>query len=551
MSSTIDGVRIVDMPDLGAFNDTSSVVGERAGSGRFGAPGLSGYFATRTYVDGQFPTKGYVDGQDGMRPYIVATIAALRALTTAVTAAAAWVQGYGAPADRGDGMFCYVSTDTTSADNGGTIIVDASGRRWYRATQGGPYSATWFGLSESTVDNGAVINAAIAALPANGGVIRLPPGNFNVASTILINRSNIRIVGSGRGGWHDAAPFFTTGATNLTWTGANGGTMISITSVAGGQRVVGCEISDVSLVAGVLPFASAANTGILCQSVAFSKFHLYTAEFSNIHLDFQVLAGALSEPDSNNESNEISLVFRALSNPAVTTTQGAVLRFAGRNGVGNSAMNHVSYLGGQYLNGEVLEIADGDNNRIDFFAPYRAPGGAGSAAVFRGQRGAGNGFARQNVIYWMTEQTGGGPIIVEGTDTAGVTQASIQNGIVFFDYGDDTPGINDGVGARFWYGNNTMPVATDFWNFSAATLSGAVVDTGRIGNVWGKTDVAVAGSVVVPVNASGNSPVVGVQNVQITPGQSSAAYWADTYTLNSFTLHVGTVGTYYWRAMVI
>jgi hypothetical protein len=44
MSSTIGGVRIVDMPDLGAFNSSSSLVGERAGSGRFSASGLAGYF---------------------------------------------------------------------------------------------------------------------------------------------------------------------------------------------------------------------------------------------------------------------------------------------------------------------------------------------------------------------------------------------------------------------------------------------------------------------------------------------------------------------------
>ena len=42
-TGTFPGVRIVDMPDLGAFNDSSSVVGERAGSGRFSAPQLRSY----------------------------------------------------------------------------------------------------------------------------------------------------------------------------------------------------------------------------------------------------------------------------------------------------------------------------------------------------------------------------------------------------------------------------------------------------------------------------------------------------------------------------
>jgi hypothetical protein len=42
-TGTFPGVRIVDMPDLGAVNDSSSVVGERAGSGRFNALALRGY----------------------------------------------------------------------------------------------------------------------------------------------------------------------------------------------------------------------------------------------------------------------------------------------------------------------------------------------------------------------------------------------------------------------------------------------------------------------------------------------------------------------------
>ena len=42
-TGTFPGVRIVDMPDLGAVNDSSSVVGERAGSGRFSAPQLRSY----------------------------------------------------------------------------------------------------------------------------------------------------------------------------------------------------------------------------------------------------------------------------------------------------------------------------------------------------------------------------------------------------------------------------------------------------------------------------------------------------------------------------
>ena len=45
MTTTYTGVRIVDMPDLGAFSSDSSIVGEHAGSGRFSAAALEAYFS--------------------------------------------------------------------------------------------------------------------------------------------------------------------------------------------------------------------------------------------------------------------------------------------------------------------------------------------------------------------------------------------------------------------------------------------------------------------------------------------------------------------------
>ena len=59
MSTTLGGVRIVDMPDLGAFDDSSSIVGERAGSGRFGASAL------RKYIGGDINVQDFGATGDG------------------------------------------------------------------------------------------------------------------------------------------------------------------------------------------------------------------------------------------------------------------------------------------------------------------------------------------------------------------------------------------------------------------------------------------------------------------------------------------------------
>ena len=48
MTTTYTGIRIADFPDLGAFTDTSSVVGEHAGSGRFDAIAVRDYVANYT-----------------------------------------------------------------------------------------------------------------------------------------------------------------------------------------------------------------------------------------------------------------------------------------------------------------------------------------------------------------------------------------------------------------------------------------------------------------------------------------------------------------------
>jgi hypothetical protein len=208
-TEVVGGIRIADMPDLGAFNDTSSVVGERAGSGRFGATALSNYIGTQFLplaggtLTGpltlaadpaaalQAATKQYVDA----RPYIVATIAALRAFTT-VPANAVWVQGYYGLADGGAGMFEYNAGDATTADNGGTIIVDVAGHRWVRQGSYREVTILQFGaIVGNTGDQTAAIQAAIDWAAAGGGRVRITPGNYRLTGTLNITSSNVRLIG--------------------------------------------------------------------------------------------------------------------------------------------------------------------------------------------------------------------------------------------------------------------------------------------------------------------------------------------------------------------
>ena len=133
--------------------------------------------------------------------FYVATIAALRALTSATTATTASVSGYAAPADGGGGIFVVNANDTASADNGGTIIVDAAGRRWYRIYSGA-LNVKYFGAKGNGVtDDTAAIQATINAGGANCQIY-LPAGTYlnnSASGSITISNSGVSISGAGQG----------------------------------------------------------------------------------------------------------------------------------------------------------------------------------------------------------------------------------------------------------------------------------------------------------------------------------------------------------------
>lgn len=105
----------------------------------------------------------------------IATIAALRTFNDA-SVTRCYVTGYSSAYDGGEGPFFVKSTDTTSTDNGGTIIVDALGRRWYRYDQLRVTPQQFGGIpdeiSGGSFDNEPALTATFQwALAQNTGVL--------------------------------------------------------------------------------------------------------------------------------------------------------------------------------------------------------------------------------------------------------------------------------------------------------------------------------------------------------------------------------------------
>jgi hypothetical protein len=97
---------------------------------------------------------------------VVDSIAALRA-TNHTFFSRAFVTGYYAPHDGGGGAYQYDPSDTTSADNGGTIIIAADGGRW-KWQPIGPLTPEHFGAMPNTsgTDSYAFLSAGLAAASA-------------------------------------------------------------------------------------------------------------------------------------------------------------------------------------------------------------------------------------------------------------------------------------------------------------------------------------------------------------------------------------------------
>lgn len=94
--------------------------------------------------------------------------------------------------DKGGGQFYYNASDSSSADNGGTIRVDNAGRRWYFIGIPGAklFGAKGDGVADDTTALQALLNAVLTSTTVNGSTIfcevDIEPGTYNITGALSI-----------------------------------------------------------------------------------------------------------------------------------------------------------------------------------------------------------------------------------------------------------------------------------------------------------------------------------------------------------------------------
>lgn len=134
------------------------------------------------------------------------------------------------------GCFVYAPDDTTSADNGGTILVRGDGRRYKRAFDG-PINVLWFGADRLGVaDSTAAIQAAVDSITL-AGTIYSPQGDYKLTGTITVLGAQRNVTFIGDNGVESIIPGGARikSASIWRWGGANNGLMCLVNSTNGTQ----------------------------------------------------------------------------------------------------------------------------------------------------------------------------------------------------------------------------------------------------------------------------------------------------------------------------
>lgn len=176
-------------------DSSGTALGVTVGLNSRGVPKTSGGTPTEIYGDTSVVYKailkdsagGVIDTYEDIYPRFndgaisVSSISSLKALSKVIYDTV-HVTGYYEAGDGGGGHYWLDTSDTTSTDNGGTIIVATDGGRWKLITHG-PVTLRQFGATGDGVTNdlAAIQNAVDAVLSVSGGQLFAEDGTYLIS----------------------------------------------------------------------------------------------------------------------------------------------------------------------------------------------------------------------------------------------------------------------------------------------------------------------------------------------------------------------------------
>lgn len=346
-----------------------------------------------------------------------------------------------------EGGLFYWDNTSVETDNGATVVKEAGTTtgRWKRIL-GGYLNPKWFGaVGDGVADDTAAINAAITTAKTIGRPTQIfLNGSFKISSTIVVDQSNISIVGAGGDYYHDVGTAGANARAKLIWAGATNGTMMQFVSPVGAsnQKQNGGGVSDV-----FFNCANIADIGLQIlswNSGEFRNLNFLNPKVAAIDMGVVATLGEARDPQANR--------FSQISSRHYETTggTGGLLRLRG-DATANASLNIFEQLDCQFSNGTAYLFQNSDNNFVSRARAVRASG-TGNAVVFEGSNAAANQVARGNVLTYLSANA---PVVCRGTSS--FTHPSFGNASLLFDVENGTPAPTIETGSNcIWSDTNGL-----------------------------------------------------------------------------------------------
>jgi hypothetical protein len=262
------------------------------------------------------------------------------------------------------------------------------------------YGATGNGSTNDT----AAIQAAIDAVPSNGGVVYLPVGTYRTSAPLLIQKDNVSLVGAGMGTPKGNPP----GGTSPVF----GGSVIRPLASFTGSAVI--RVAE----AGT---ATRALSGVFLRDFAIDGYYLPAALTVGIY--FQVFNGGIVLVNVSRVTGD---GIKIEGNGATDWPDGAWDNFVTNvkvDDVGGNGMTFSSYSSDNVVVGCIIEYADGHGMYFDSTSPanmltacyvYNCLGKAVQSNNMHQQKFVGCRFQDCNGGIYLTNSFGTGGFVIEG-----------------------------------------------------------------------------------------------------------------------------------------